>query len=77
MKTTFFYLKAMFAACLTLAIFAACSDDDEEGIAGAHQTIDHAPERLTPHALVLRQQRNQHPARKGAAPNVNAQPRYP
>lgn len=30
MKTTFFYLKAMFAACLTLAIFAACSDDDDK-----------------------------------------------
>ena len=29
MKTTF-YLKAMFAACLTLAIFAACSDDDDK-----------------------------------------------
>ena len=30
MKTKFFYLKAMFAACLTLAIFAACSDDDDK-----------------------------------------------
>lgn len=30
MKTTFFYLKAMFATCLTLAIFAACSDDDDK-----------------------------------------------
>ena len=39
MKTTFFYLKAMFAACLTLAIFAACSDDDDdkkEAVAGTY-----------------------------------------
>jgi len=50
---------------------------DEEGVAGAHQSVDDRPEALAADALVLREQRNQHPAVDRPAALVNAEPRNP